>query len=58
MPALRKVAATDGDEFVRLAAASAADGKRKVWSRKAVRRHHIASRRCVDRPPAHSKASE
>ena len=38
--ALREVAATDSDELVRLAAASAADGERKVWSRKAVRRRH------------------
>ena len=38
--ALREVAATDADELVRLAAASAADGERKVWSRKAVRRRH------------------
>ncbi len=41
--ALREVAAHDTDELVRLAAASAADGARKVWSRKAVRRRHLVS---------------
>ena len=40
LAALRQVAAIDSDEYVRLAAASAADGERKVWSRKAVRRRH------------------
>ena len=38
IPALRHIAITDSDELVRLAASSAADGERKVWSRKAVRR--------------------
>jgi len=45
--ALREVAAADVDGLVRLAAASAADGERKVWSRKAVRRRL----RRASRPP-------
>jgi hypothetical protein len=39
--ALRDVAADDSDQFVRLAATSAAEGERRVWSRKAVRRRHL-----------------
>ena len=46
----REVAASDSDEFVRLAAASAADGERKVWSRKAVRRRHLTRSRPLIRP--------
>jgi len=58
--ALREVAARDSDGFVRLAAASAADGERKVWSRKAVRRRHLTRSwplvRCD--PTGHPAASE
>ena len=51
--ALHEVAATDVDGLVRVAAASAADGQRKVWSRKAVRRRH----RRTSRPPLGSDPS-
>ena len=38
VPAFLEVAATDADDLVRLAAARAATGERRVWTRKAVRR--------------------
>jgi hypothetical protein len=42
LPALRAAALTDADPFVRVAAAGAARGEQKVWSRKAVRRRQCA----------------
>ncbi len=51
--ALRDLATDDSDGLVRLAAASAADGERKVWTRKAVRRRH----RTTSRPPVSAAAT-
>ncbi|MGH9269881.1 MAG: HEAT repeat domain-containing protein [Ilumatobacteraceae bacterium] len=43
LPALRRAAVADGDEFVRIAADGAAHHEFRVWTRKAVRRRHCAS---------------
>jgi len=50
---LREVATDDSDGFVHLAAASAATGDRKVWTRKAVRRRHLTT----SRPPVSAEPS-
>ena len=50
--ALLDVAGSDADDLLRLAAAHAATGARKVWSRKAVRRRHgSAAQRTAGRQP-------
>lgn len=60
VPTLRLVADLDTDELVRLAAARAATGERKVWTRKAVRRRHrtAAERVALGAPRGLPAASE